>query len=313
MGLAGKLLGHKVGHLLAKFLVAVAAFLLGAGLAHVVGGALACNLVHKLHNLVRRLRMLGHLALRHLELGNQLALKVVQLADMGVSKLQCVHEQVLADLLRFPFHHHDRIIRAGDDNLQFGLFHLRVGRVDDELAVDIADANVGDGAFERHAGKEEGAGGADCSQNIRRVFLIEGHHVADQLGFVGPALSEHRADRAVDQTGRKDFMLAGSRLALEEPSGDLAGRCILLAILHLQRQEVDAVARGGGGHRNGQQHRVAVADHHGRVGKLGIDPGFQGERSAADFAADGFSFVLQFHFHRDKTSMRMRRKGAHPL
>ena len=48
---------------------------------------------------------------------------------------------VLGQEVRAGLDHHDRVARAGDDQVELGLVELAVGRVDDELAADPADAN----------------------------------------------------------------------------------------------------------------------------------------------------------------------------
>ena len=48
---------------------------------------------------------------------------------------------VLGQELRAGLDHHDRVARAGDDQVELRLLELAVGRVDDELAVDPADAD----------------------------------------------------------------------------------------------------------------------------------------------------------------------------
>ena len=52
---------------------------------------------------------------------------------------------------------------------------------------------------------------------------IVGQNGAHHQHFVFKAGHEQRADRTVDQTRGQCFLLGRTRLALEEPTGDLAG------------------------------------------------------------------------------------------
>ena len=56
---------------------------------------------------------------------------------------------VLGQELGARLDHHDRVARAGDDQVELRLRELAVGRVDDELAADAADAHGADRARER--------------------------------------------------------------------------------------------------------------------------------------------------------------------
>ena len=50
------------------------------------------------------------------------------------------------DLAAADLDHVDEVLRAGDDEVEVAVLELLDGRVEDELAVDPADANVGDRA-----------------------------------------------------------------------------------------------------------------------------------------------------------------------
>ena len=54
--------------------------------------------------------------------------------------------------LRAGLDHHDAVVAARDDQIEAALPPLRVGRVDDELPVDQADAHAGDRLLERNLG-----------------------------------------------------------------------------------------------------------------------------------------------------------------
>ena len=59
--------------------------------------------------------------------------------------------------------HHDRVTRAGDDEVELRVGQLAEGRVDDELAVDAADADGADRARERDlADRQRGGRGDRC-------------------------------------------------------------------------------------------------------------------------------------------------------
>ena len=100
--------------------------------------------------------------------------------------------------------HHDRVAGAGDDQVEIGLAELAVGRVDDELAADPADAHGADGAVERDLADGERRGGGDRADDVRVVLLVGREDRDHELDVVLVALGEQRADRAVGLAGRQD-------------------------------------------------------------------------------------------------------------
>ncbi len=97
--------------------------------------------------------------------------------------------------------HHDRVARAGDDQVELRVGELAVGRVDDELAVDPTDADGTDRTRERDLADGQGGRGRDRAEHIRLILLVGREDRDDQLDVVLVALGEERADGAVGQSG----------------------------------------------------------------------------------------------------------------
>ena len=66
--------------------------------------------------------------------------------DRRVRVLERLDDLLLGDFLGARFDHHDRVLGAGDDQVERAALALLEGRIDDELAVDQADADAGDRA-----------------------------------------------------------------------------------------------------------------------------------------------------------------------
>ena len=90
---------------------------------------------------------------------------------------------------------------AGDDEVELAALHLLDGRVEDVLAVDIADAGGADRAEERNARQRQGGRAADQRDDVGVVLQVVAQHGGDDLDLVAEAVGEQRADRAVDQAG----------------------------------------------------------------------------------------------------------------
>ena len=150
-----------------------------------------------------------------------------------------------------------------------------LARVDDEVAVDLADAHRADGRGQRDVGDHQRGGGAVHREDVVRVDVVDRQRDRHELRLVVPALGEQRADRPVDHARGQRALLAGAALALEERAGDLARGVHALLDVHRQREEVDVaqVADGGGA----EDHRVALADDDGAGGLLGHLAGLEGD------------------------------------
>ncbi len=182
--------------------------------------------------------------------------------------------------------HHDRVARAGDDQVELRLLELAVGRVDHELAADAADADGPDRAGERDLADRQGGRRRHRPEHVRQVLLVRRQDRDDELDVVLVALGEERADRPVGQAGGQGGRLRGARLALDEPARDLAGGVHPLLELDRQRKEVEAGS--GVGPVGGAEHQgVAVADGDGTAGQPGKPARFDGQRATTELRLEG--------------------------
>ena len=202
--------------------------------------------------------------------------------------VQRVQDLGLGHLVGAALDHQDGLVGTGDDEVHVRRQQLLVGRVDDEVAVDLADADGADGGRVRDIGDHQRGGRAVHRQDVVRVDLVHRQRQVDQLRLTPPALREERAQRAVDHARDQRRLLAGATLALEERAGDLARGVHALLDIHRQRQEVDVaeVACSGGG----QHHGVASRDRHGAGGLLGHLARLEGDLGPADFDGDPVHF-----------------------
>ena len=205
-----------------------------------------------------------------------------ELLDLAVGDVQRVEDLGLGDLVGAGLDHQDRLVGAGDDEVEVGLAlgQVRPRRVDDEVAVDLADAHGADGLRERDVGHHQGGGGAVHPEDVVGVHVVDRQRHRHELRLVVPALGEQRAQRAVDHAGDERALLAGTTLALEERAGDLARGVHALLDVDGQRQEVDVALVAGRGGR--QDHGVAGLDDDGAAGLLGELAGLERDLRSAD-------------------------------
>ena len=159
-----------------------------------------------------------------------------------------------------------------------------LARVDDEVAVDLADPHRADGRGERDVGDHQRRRGAVHGEDVVGVDVVDRERDRHQLRVIAPVLGEQRADRAVDHARGQRRLLARAALALEERAGDLPGGVHALLDVHRQREEVDVAHGSGDGGR--KDHRVALADDHCAGGLLGHPAGLKRDLAARDLHGD---------------------------
>jgi hypothetical protein len=79
---------------------------------------------------------------------------------------------LLGELLRVRLDHQHAFLRAGEDEVKLGLLQLLGGRVEDVLAVDIADSRPTDRPHEWDAGNRQSGRGANHRHDIGIVFEV---------------------------------------------------------------------------------------------------------------------------------------------
>ncbi len=237
------------------------------------------------------------LGLAHL-LG-ELALQRAELLDLRVGDVERVEDLRLGDLVGARLDHQDRLLGAGHDQVEVGGRlgvgeQVGLGRVDDEVAVDLADAHRAHRGGQRDVGDHQRGRGAVHREDVVRVDVVDRERDRHELRVVAPFLREQRADRAVDHARGERALLAGATLALEEGAGDFARGVHALLDIHRQREEIDVAEAAC--HRGTEDHRVSLADDDGAGGLLGHPAGLKRDLATSDLHGDPRNCVTT-HIH----------------
>ena len=198
----------------------------------------------------------------------ELDLGVALLLDRLIGEIHRFAHLRFGDELGFSLDHDDLIGAAGIDEFEFALLHFGAGRIDDELAVDEADADRADRAVERKVREHERCGRTDHRKHIGLVHAVGGEQHARDLDLIEEPLGEERTDRAVDHAAGENLLGGGAAFAFDVAAGELACRGIFFPVVDLEREEVRSFARGAGAGR-GEDDGVAEADEAGTVGEAG--------------------------------------------
>ena len=194
----------------------------------------------------------------------------------AVRKENGVKDLLLGNLGGLPLHHQDRIPAPGDEDVDVAPRQVGDLGVDDQLSVDPADPGACDRALEGDRGKREGRGGPDHGEHRSVVHLVGGEDRRDDLDLVVEPFREEGPDRSVDHPGGEDLELGQPPFPLEEAARDLPDGRRLFHVIHNERKEVDARARGFGYTCGYQDHGFPVRNHRSAARLLCQLPGFNG-------------------------------------
>ena len=178
----------------------------------------------------------------HLRLGtavHQFLLGLAHSLDSFVTGENCVDHRVFGHFVGTAFHHADGIFGTGDHQVQIGAGHLFVGGHHDVLSIDHSHAYGGNLLFEGQFGKTDREGCCGHAEHIRCELAVSRKNLHDHLDFASEVLGEHRANRAVDDTGRKRFFVAGaSGFTLVVATREATSSVGLFAIFHSEGEEI---------------------------------------------------------------------------
>ena len=230
--------------------------------------------------------------------------------EAAVAEHDGAEHVVLGELLGFRFDHQHGVGGAGDDEVELRFGHLVDLRVEDERAVDHADAGAADRAHEGHAGEGQRGRGGDHGDDVGIVLEVMAENGDDDLRLAAVAVGEERADRAVDQAGDERLVLARTAFALEVAAGDLAGGEGLFLVVDGQREEVDARLSARARDDGGEHRGLAVGGEHGAVGLAGNLAGLEDELAARPVDLDTLDVEHGISFRASRTRRRAMGKTA---
>ena len=96
-----------------------------------------------------------------------------ELLDLRVRDVERVEDLGLGHLVGARLDHQDGLVGAGHDEVEVGLEQLLLGRVDDEVALDLADPHRADRRRERDVGDHQRGGRAVHGEHVVRVDLVD--------------------------------------------------------------------------------------------------------------------------------------------
>ncbi len=134
--------------------------------------------------LVKRQRLDLHL--RRINLLKQFLDRADDLLDLRVPEFQRVYHRFFGDFQRAGFHHHNRVFRAGNHNVQQTFLLVRNGWICHQLPIEQSHAHGSNRLLERQVRDIAGRRSPRNRDHIRIVIAIGGQYHADDLCFIAP-------------------------------------------------------------------------------------------------------------------------------
>ena len=132
---------------------------------------------------------------------------------------------------RAALDHHDRVFRAGDDDVHVAVRKLLECRIENPVLLHASDANSGDRSHERDLRGVERVRRGDERHHVGVILLIGGDDVDEDLNLVLESFREQRPDGAIDDSRLQDLGVVRAAFALDESAGNFSGCVCLVAVL----------------------------------------------------------------------------------
>ena len=108
-----------------------------------------------------------------------------QLLDLGVRDVERVEDLLLGDAVGAGLDHQDRLVGAGDDQVELELLVALLLGVDDEVAVELADPDRADVLGDGDLGDRQRGGGAVHREDVVGVDVVDRHRRGRPAGSRG--------------------------------------------------------------------------------------------------------------------------------
>ena len=218
--------------------------------------------------------------LRLTALSHDLVDELDGLLDLHVSGLDGVQHGVLVHLVGTGLDHHDLIHGGGNGQGKVAHLALLLRGVQHDLAVHQTHLHAADGAVPRDVGHGSDQRSTDHTGDLRAAVGVQTHDGHGDAHVVAHFLGEQRAHGAVHHAAGQDGALTGAALTAHKAAGDAACGVELFLILHVQGEEIHALA-GLGAHDHIAHHAgLTVADQRTGVGQTAHFAHFYLERAA---------------------------------
>ena len=217
--------------------------------------------------------------------------------DFFMGEHDGIQDLFFRDFVSAAFNHEDGVFRTGDDDVHIALFALGDGRVDDELAIDAADADTGNRAGKGNVGHAQRYGGTDHSGDFRSVVMVYAEIISHDVDVMTVCLREERTDRTVDETGEEGCRFRRFAFAFDEAARNLADGVHLFFIIDGEREKVCVFTRFFRARSRDENGRVAITDQCGTAGLLSQFTDFNYQRAAGEIHLEFLFFhcyLLEF-------------------
>ncbi len=237
----------------------------------------------------------GNVALRFADGGGHFLLNLNQRLNGFVPEDERLDHILFADLFGAGLNHQNGVGSTRNAQIQVGIFNFLISRVGNELPVDTADADSAHRPVPRNIGNHQGGGSRVDGDDIKRIDVIGGKAVENDLNLVAHVLIEQRAQRTVNQAGGQNDITRGTSFTAEERTRDAPAGVHAFFILNGEGEEILPLFRLRAHGSRGENDRITDSHGDGTARLTGEHTAFKGDGLAVNFGNK--LFCVRFHFY----------------
>ena len=176
-------------------------------------------------------------------LSNNFFLEFNQFFDYAVSKPDSIQHSFFGNFFSTCFYHQDSIFSTCNSKVQKACASLFNGGVDDEFAINQANANTCDGTFKRNVRNGQCAGSTYHCRHIRSIVRVNGNCGCYDLYVIMISVREHRTDRTVNQAAGQNSLFARTTFTFNKATGNFTYGIHFFFKVNGQREKVYTFTR----------------------------------------------------------------------
>ena len=177
------------------------------------------------------------------DFSNDFFLEFYQFFDYAMSEPDCIKHGFFRNFFSTCFYHQDSIFSTSNSEVQKACASLFNSGVDDEFAINQANANTSDGTFERNVRNGECAGSTNHCRHIRSVVRVNGNCSCYDLYVIMITIWEHRTDGTVNQTAGQNSLFTRTTFTFNEATRDFTNGIHFFFKVNGQREKVYTFTR----------------------------------------------------------------------
>ena len=174
---------------------------------------------------------------------NNFFLEFNQFFDYAMSEPDSIQHSFFRNFFSTCFYHQDSVFSTCNSKVQKACASLFNSGVDDEFAINQANANTSNGTFKGNVRNGQCAGSTNHCRHIRSIVRVNRNCGCNDLYVIVVAIGEHGTNRTVNQAASQNSLFTGTTFAFNKATGNFTNGIHFFFKVNGQREEVYTFAR----------------------------------------------------------------------